>query len=152
MDKQVVIFELAEEHYGVDIASVESIIKLQPITSVPHAPSYVEGITNLRGKILPVIDLRQRFGLPSRQATSGSRIVVVILMNEEVGLVVDGVSEVLIIKEADIEPIHRMMITLESDFITSIARLEGRLVILLNLDAVLSDQQKSTIQVLPAAV
>ena len=140
MDKQVVIFELAEEHYGVDIASVESIIKLQPITSVPHAPSYVEGITNLRGKILPVIDLRQRFGLPSRQATSGSRIVVVILMNEEVGLVVDGVSEVLIIKEADIEPIHRMMITLESDFITSIARLEGRLVILLNLDAVLSDQ------------
>ncbi len=69
MENQIVVFELSSEYFGVEIAKVESIIKMQPITQMPHVPAFVEGVTNLRGKVLPVIDLRKRFGLPRRKRT-----------------------------------------------------------------------------------
>ena len=138
MEKQLVIFELENENFGVDIRSVESIIKMQPITRMPQAPSFVEGITNLRGKILPVIDLRQRFGLPSQSASRESRIVVATIDSIEVGMVVDSVSEVLTIQDTDIEPTPRMVTSVDSDFIKGIAKLANRLVILLDLGMVLS--------------
>ncbi len=147
MDRQLVIFELANEHYGVDIAAVESIIKMQPITSVPHAPAFVEGVTNLRGKVLPVIDLRKRFGLQSEEITKDSRIVVVSLGGVEVGITVDGVSEVLSISDESVEPPPAMVTTVDAAFITGIAKIDGqeesdRLVILLDLGKVLSIQEK----------
>ena len=77
MDQQIVVFDLHREHYGVDIGAVESILKPQAITSVPCAPPYVVGVTNLRGKVLPVIDLRRRFGLPAAEVNADTRIVVV---------------------------------------------------------------------------
>jgi purine-binding chemotaxis protein CheW len=146
-----VIFELANEHYGVDISAVESIIKMQPITRMPHAPSFVEGVTNLRGKVLPVIDLRRRFDLPAQKDTKDSRIVVASMDGTEVGMVVDGVSEVLTIQDVEIEPTPYMVTTADSGFITGIARLDGRLVILLDLGAVLSVQEKSVLEALPEA-
>lgn len=154
MDRQVVIFELADEQYGVDIAAVESIIKMQPITKVPHAPVFVEGITNLRGKVLPVIDLRKRLGLVCQEATKDSRIVVVSLDGIEVGMTVDGVSEVLSIQDEAIEPPPAMVTTVDASFITGIAKLNGqeeedRLVILLDLGRVLSVQDKEELSSLP---
>jgi len=151
VDNQIVVFELGTEHFGVAIAAVESIIKMQDITRLPHSPSFVEGVTNLRGKVLPVIDLRKRFGLPAGKDTKDNRIVVVTLEGNEVGMVVDGVSEVLTIQDANIEPAPHMTITVDSNFITGIAKLGSRLVILLDLGAVLSTKEKSALQELPLA-
>jgi purine-binding chemotaxis protein CheW len=146
MERQLVIFELAGEHYGIDIARVESIIKMQPITTMLHAPSFVEGVTNLRGKVLPVIDLRRRFRLPGNPARADARIVVVSIDGNEVGMVVDAVSEVLTISDEAIEPPPALVTTLESSFITGIAKLDNRLVILLDLARVLSEQEQSQLE------
>ena len=103
MENQIVVFELGSEYFGVDIAKVESIIKMQPITQLPHTLEFVEGVTNLRGKVLPVIDLRKRFALESREADKNSRIIVVCVEQIEIGMVVDAVSEVMTISEQAVE-------------------------------------------------
>ena len=104
MESQLVVFNLVDEHYGVDIAVVDGIVKMQAITAVPRAPSFVEGITNLRGEVLPVIDLRKRFGLPVGEITKETRIVNVEMEGVKVGMVVDAVNEVLRVSEEAIEP------------------------------------------------
>jgi len=146
MENQVVIFRVGNELYGVDIASVESIIKMQAITAVPHAPQFVEGVTNLRGIILPVIDLRNRFGLTQIEATKDSRIIVVSLDGTKLGMVVDAVSEVLSIPEGTIEPPSPLVSTVDTAFIQGIAKLDGRLVILVNLEKVFSRSEKEELQ------
>jgi purine-binding chemotaxis protein CheW len=138
MEHQLVVFELANECYGVDIAAVESIIKMQTITVVPHAPAFVEGVTNLRGSVLPVVDLRKRFGLPSVENNRNTRIIVVTIDEIKVGMTVDAVSEVLRVSEEAIEPTPPMVMTVDSSFITGIAKVGERLIILLDLGKVLS--------------
>mgnify|MGYP001455756668 CR=1 FL=1 len=103
MEKQLVIFELANEHYGIDIAAVEGIVKMQEITAVPNAPDYVEGVTNLRKSVLPVIDLEKRFGIIPHKMTRETRIVVVTMDKLKVGMIVNAVSEVLTIEDNTIE-------------------------------------------------
>jgi len=144
MEHQLVVFELANEHYGVDISMVEGIIKMQLITVVPHAPSFVEGVTNLRGAVLPVIDLRKRFNLPPEELTKNSRIIHIVIGTVRVGMIVDAVSEVLRVPEESIEPTPPLVTTLDSAFITGIAKLDGRLIILLDLGKVLliNEQEK----------
>jgi purine-binding chemotaxis protein CheW len=143
MEKQLVIFELADEHYGVDIAAVESIIKMEPITVVPQSLSFVEGVINLRGSILPVVDLRKRFKLTAGEVNKDARIVVVNMGGVKVGMVVDGVSEVLRVSDDTIEPPPPMVMNIESAFITGIAKIDSKLVILLDLDKVLSTHEKA---------
>lgn len=138
MEHQLVVFDLAHEHYGVDIAAVEGIIKMQAITVVPRAPQFVEGVTNLRGKVLPVIDLRKRFGLPPAEDSREMRIVVVEMNGLTVGIIVDAVSEVLRVNADSIEPPSPIVTTVDSAFIRGIAKLEERLVILLDLSKVLT--------------
>ncbi|MDR3578083.1 MAG: chemotaxis protein CheW [Anaerolineaceae bacterium] len=145
MENQNVIFELSSEYFGVDIAVVESIIKMQPITCMPQAPSFVEGVINLRGKVLPVIDLRKRFGIQTCETNKNSRIVIVNNKGGQVGMVVDGVSEVLTISDYLVESAPALATTIDSAFITGIARLDERLVILLDLDRVLSTQEQETL-------
>jgi len=151
MEDQLVVFDLANEHYGLDIAAVEGIIKMQAITVVPRAPTFVEGVTNLRGKVLPVIDLRKRFGLPSNETTKDTRIVVVEMGGATVGIVVDGVSEVLRVNRDVIEPPSPIVTTVDSSFIRGIANLTERLVILLDLGKVLNTQEKVELRSLPVA-
>ncbi|MDR3573931.1 MAG: chemotaxis protein CheW [Anaerolineaceae bacterium] len=146
MEKQLVVFELANEYYGVDISAVESIIKLQAITVVPHAPSFVKGVTNLRGKVMPVIELHKRFGLANAEPTKDSRIVVVSVGSTEAGLIVDGVSEVLTIQDQNVEPAPHMTTTVDSGFITGIAMLDQRLIILLDLGKILSLQEQDKLE------
>lgn len=150
MEHQNVVFKLANEFYGVDIAAVEGIIKLQPITAVPHAPPSVEGVTNLRGKVLPVLDLRKRFGLPAEAATADSRIVVVEVGEVSVGLIVDAVSEVLRFSSEAVEPPSPVMTTVQSRFIHGIAKVEAHLIILLDLTQVLTLSEQTSLQALPA--
>ena len=149
MEKQLVVFDIAHEHYGLDIAAVESIIKMQAITAVPRAPAFVEGVTNLRGKVLPVIDLRRRFGLEPTEPTKDTRIVVVDLNNVTVGMIVDGVSEVLRVGDESIEPPSPIVTTVDSAFIRGIAKVAERLIILLDLNHVLTLEEAILAQALP---
>ncbi len=146
MESQLVVFNLAEEHYGVDITAVEGIIKMQPITVVPRAPAFVEGVINLRGSVLPVIDLGKRFGLPAEKETKETRIVVVEVMGTNVGMVVDAVSEVLRVSDEDIEPPSPVVTTVDSAFITGIAKVDERLIILLDLAKVFSTEEQADLQ------
>ncbi len=151
MENQLVVFMLAKEHYGVRIAAVESIIKLQPITAVPCSPAFVEGVTNLRGRVLPVIDLRKRFGLRAEEPTKDTRIVVVEMNGTLVGMIVDSVSEVLRVPAEFVEPPSPIMTTVDSAFITGIAKVDEQLIILLDLEKVLSPEEKADLQVLQPA-
>jgi purine-binding chemotaxis protein CheW len=146
VEKQLVVFDLANEHYGMDIAVVESIIKMQPITAVPRTPHFVEGVTNLRGAVLPVIDLRKRFGLPTAEEDKDTRIVVVEMNEQTVGMVVDAVSEVLSVQQDSIEPPPAIVTTLDSTFITGIAKDKERLIILLDLNQVLNADEQADLQ------
>jgi len=148
MEHQLVVFELENEKYGVDIASVEGIIKMQEITRLPHAPEFIEGITNLRGTIVPVVDLRTRFGLPSKEPTRDTRIVIANMDSSKVGIIVDAVTQVIRVPEDKIEPPPQMSVTINSAFIKNIAKLESELVILLDLGKVLSIEEREALSVM----
>ena len=145
MEKQLVIFELGAENFGIDIAAVEGIVKLQEITKVPQAPSCMEGITNLRGSVLPVIDLQKRFGMESQARTNETRIMVANVDGVKIGMIVSAVSEVLTIEDKVIEPSPPMVSNVNSEFIIGIAKIDKRLVILLDLAKVLSGEEKKQV-------
>ena len=148
MEQQLVVFELASESYGINIAVVESIIKLQDITQLPHTPTFVKGVTNLRGSVLPVIDLRIRFELDTFEATKQTRIIIVTMGSNKVGVIVDGVSEVLRVSDELIEPLPPMANSVNSVFLKGIVRLEKRLIILWDLGRVLDLNEQQTLEAL----
>jgi len=115
---------------------------------MPQSPTFVEGITNLRGKVLPVIDLEKRFDIPSHERNHDTRIMVINIDALEVGMIVSAVSEVLTIDESVIEPAPPIVTTVRSNFISGIARVDSRLIILLNMEQVLSSQEKNQIVML----
>jgi purine-binding chemotaxis protein CheW len=134
VDQQVVIFRLAESSYAVDIASVREIIRPQPITFVPQAPPCVVGVINLRSSIVPVLDLRSRCGLAPAEQTRDSRVVVVQVGDQSVGLQVDAVSEVTTLPVDAVEPAAGLIRGNEqSQLLRGVARLDDRLVMLLDL-------------------
>jgi purine-binding chemotaxis protein CheW len=137
-ETQLVVFDLASENYGVDISSVREIMRMQNITRVPGALSYVEGVINLRGKVLPVLDLRKRLSLTVAAQTKDSRVVVIDIAAGEVGVIVDAVSEVLRIPDSAVEPPSSMITQANSDYLMGIAKLTDRLIILLDLNKLLS--------------
>lgn len=145
MEKQLVIFELGAEHFGIDIASVEGINKMLEITKIPKAPGYMLGITNLRGSVLPVIDLQKRFGMLEQEQTSETRIVVANMDGVKIGMVVSAVSEVLTIEDKVIEPPPPMVSNVNSEFIVGVAKIDKRLVILLDLAKVLTADEKAQV-------
>lgn len=148
-ERQLVVFQLGAELYGVDIARVHEIIRLQTITRVPRAPSFVEGVINLRGKVIPVVDLRRRFGLPIGEHTRATRTVVVEIGDQVVGIIVDSVSEVLRVNTSTIEPPSPVVAGIDSEYLHGIAKLPERLVILLDLDRVLAREERRALD--PAA-
>ncbi len=150
MEQQLVIFELAKEFYGINISVVESIIKMQAITQLPQSPAYVKGVTNLRGSVLPVIDLRTRFALEEKEDTRQTRIIIVTMGSIKVGVTVDGVSEVLRVSDELIEPLPPMVNSVNSVFLKGIVRLENRLIILLELGKVLDLNDQQVLEALSA--
>lgn len=136
---QLVSFNLGAEEFVVDIAAVQEIVRMPEITRVPRAPEFVEGVVNLRGKIIPVLDLRKRFRLPVTEPTKSTRIIIVAIAGKTIGLIVDGVSEVLRLDAASVEATPEMVATqIDSAFLKGIAKLGGRLLILLDLDLIAS--------------
>jgi purine-binding chemotaxis protein CheW len=151
LERQLVIFSLEKEHYGIHIADVESIIKMLPITRMPHSPQFVEGVINLRGAVLPVVDLRKRFGLSTSEPDRQTRIIVVTLSGLKVGIVVDSVAEVLTVSESDIETTPAMVTTADSTFLTGIAKINDQLIIMLDLKKVLTLSEQSSLSGLTTA-
>ena len=140
MDKelQVVGFRIGRETFGLPISIVREIVRVPDITSVPNAPDYIEGVINLRGRIIPVVDLRKRFGEKSVEPNKKNRIVVVELESRLAGLIVNSASEVLRISPSEIDEPHNVFREGELNYITGIGKLGGRLVILLDLNKVLA--------------
>src|SRR3990172_4840807 len=146
MERQFVVFQIAHEHYAVDIAGVREILRLPEITKVPHAPEFVEGIMNPRGTVVPVIDLHKRFGLPPRESSNETRVMVLNVGDAQLGAIVDSVSEVLAISEDRIEPLERLPVDVSAEYITGVAKLDGRLVILLDYEMVLGRRERFALE------
>jgi purine-binding chemotaxis protein CheW len=144
-DEQIVGLDLAGESYGVEIGRIQEIIRMQPVTAVPNGPAWIEGLTNLRGHVIPVMDLRSRFGLAAAPPTQRSRIVVAELGEHTVGLIVDAVSEVLRVSADMIEPPSALVTTLDSAYLRGVAKLDERLVLLLDLSCILSTGEQATL-------
>lgn len=139
---QVVSFRLAKEEYGLDIMSVQEIILMGEITKIPEVPDYIRGLINLRGKVIPIIDLRKRFDLEACEATEHTRIIVVNAAGTTFGIVVDAVSQVLRIESNQIEPPPQGLVGLDQAYIKGLVKMELKIMILLNMEAVLSvDEQ-----------
>lgn len=142
---QLVTFKIGDEEFGVDILKVQEIIRMMPITKVPNAPGFVEGVINLRGKVIPVIDMRKRFGMPAATHDDKTRIEVMDLQGQIVGFVVDAVSEVLRIKESTVEPPPAVVAGIGSEYMRGVGKLEDRLLILLDLDRLLDEEELSSL-------
>lgn len=135
-------FRLDEESYGIQVLKVREIISPPPITRLPKMPDYVKGVVNLRGRVIPIMDLRTRFGMPLMEATSETCIVVVQLEREDsrhlsMGLVVDGVEEVINIGSEDIEPSPQFGTQVDTASILGMCKVKGRVKILLDIDRVI---------------
>jgi purine-binding chemotaxis protein CheW len=135
---QLVVFNIGKELYGVGIDAVHEIVKVPDITQVPDAPAFLEGVINLRGKIVPVVDLRKRMNLDGRERTKSSRVLITENDGRLVGLLVDAVSEVLKLPPDAVEAPPEMVSSVGVEYITGVAKVEASLIILLNLGKVFS--------------
>jgi len=145
-EEQLVVFRLGSESYGIDIGRVQGIERMQPVTVVPRAPHFVEGVINLRGQITPVMNLRARFGFDRGEVTKETRIVVVRMRDHWVGLVVDGVEGVLRVPTDRMEPPSELVKSVDSEYLRAIAKLEDGLLILLDLDKVLNGRETAELE------
>ncbi|TYT74038.1 chemotaxis protein CheW [Desulfobotulus mexicanus] len=142
-------FSLGEENYGIGILKVKEIIGMMPITSVPQTPDFMKGVINLRGKVIPVVDLRLKFSMPATDYTDRTCIIVVevrgLSSSIQMGCVVDSVSEVLNIKGEDIEPAPSFGTKLHTDYILGMAKMDGKVNILLDIDSILTTEEIDTL-------
>ena len=139
---QLVSFHIGDEEFAVDILNIQGINRMVEVTKVPNAPDYVEGIINLRGKVIPIIDLRKRLGLPKKPYDKDTRFIVVEINNKVIGFIVDSVNEVLRINSSITEPPPPVVSGIDSEFITAVGKLEDRLLILLDIEKILSSAEK----------
>jgi purine-binding chemotaxis protein CheW len=135
---KVIVFQLADKEYAIPVTHVQGIEKLMHITRVPKTARYVKGVINLRGVVTPIIDLRERFGLPVNVNEETTRIIIINLDDMDVGFVVDSANDVLDIPTESIEQQPEVVGSLEEEFISGVAKLDKRLLILLHLDKVLN--------------
>ena len=143
-------FSLVQEEYGIGILEIREIIGMMPVTSVPQTPQFVKGVINLRGKVIPIVDLRLRFGMQAIEYTDRTCIIVVEIEGQagpvQIGIVVDAVSEVLNIKGEEIEDAPTFGTKLDIDYILGMAKMEGGVKILLDIGKVLSAEATSVLE------
>jgi purine-binding chemotaxis protein CheW len=143
---KVIVFQLQDEEYGIPVHQVRSIEKMQHITRVPRTAPFVKGVINLRGVVTPIIDLRVRFELEEQAYTDSTRIIIVALDHMEVGLIVDAANDVIDIPVSSIEPRPEVVGNVEVEYITGVAKVDKRLIILLNLEKVLTRDEENSLQ------
>jgi len=139
--REFVLFKLNEEYYGIDINIVENIEKVLPITRVPYTQNYMEGVINLRGNIVPVVDLRARFGLEKKESTDESRIIITNIDEIKIGMLVDASSEVSQLSQDEIDLAPSINRDIDADFIKNVGKKDGRIIMLLNLKKVLGIEE-----------
>jgi len=145
-ETQIVGFRVGRETYGIPIMALSEIVRVPEITAVPDAPAHLEGVINLRGKIVSVVDLRKRFNKPATALTRHNRILVVEHRGRLVGMIVDAASEVLKIAESEIEPAPAIMKEGGLDCVTGLGKYQKRLIILLDIDKVLTVRESRAAQ------
>jgi len=144
-ERQYVIFTLEQEQYGVDIMHVKEISEFKKCNKIPHTPSFIEGIINYRGAVTPIINLRKKFQLSEGEIDSQTRIIIINLKDKQVGFLVDEASQVLTIDQEMVDPAPKIVTDIQEEFIEGIAKLEDRMVILLDLENVLNEKEKETV-------
>ena len=142
---QLVSFHLGAEEYGIEILSVQEIIRMMDLTRVPNSPGFVEGVINLRGKVIPVIGMRKRFGLAAMEHTAQTRIIVVEVDGTVVGFVVDSVNEVLRIPADTVEPPPRLA-KVDREMVKGVGKLENRLLLLLDVQKLLTQTEQTAME------
>ena len=142
---QLVSFRIGNEEFGVDILNVQEINKMTEITKIPNSPDFVEGVINLRGRVIPVVDLRTRLGLTKKEHDKDTRIIVVEIEKRTIGFIVDAVSEVLRIPATITEAPPELVSGINTDFIKSVGKLDNRLLILIDLNKILTVNEKNEI-------
>jgi purine-binding chemotaxis protein CheW len=144
--RKMIVFQLDNEEYAVSVQQVGLIERITPITRVPQTVDFVKGVINLRGVVTPIIDLRIRFGLSEAGFTDHSRIIIVNMDDKEVGLIVDAANDVVDIPEETIESAPEVIGTVDIDYIEGVAKLEEKLIILLDLEKVLSAEEVNSLK------
>lgn len=139
---QLVIFKLGREEYGVSILQVQEIKRITDITRVPHTPDYIKGVINLRGSVLPVIDLKNRLNLSQQAITEDTRIIIVKVAELSIGMVVDAVSEVMTISQENIDSPDVVAGSVSANYLSGVGKLDNRLLILLNLEEIIGMGQE----------
>lgn len=143
---QLVSFMIDREEFGVNILCVQEINRLMQITKVPNVPDFVEGVINLRGRVIPIIDLRTKLKIQKKDRDNNTRIIVVEIDGKTIGFIVDSVKEVLRIPTSITEAPPEMVTGIDSDYIMAVAKLDDRLITLLNLEKILSNTEKEELQ------
>ncbi|HVO39690.1 MAG TPA: chemotaxis protein CheW [Spirochaetia bacterium] len=140
--RQFISFSVGDEEYGLELLRVKEVIRVREITWLPKAPSFVKGIINLRGDVIPIIDLRDKFGLEAKEATANTRVIVVEVEGKLMGMIVDSASQVVRIPADQIDPPPPVLGGFSQEFITGVGKMEDKLIILLNIDRILSSEEK----------
>jgi len=143
---QIVGFMIGTELYGIDIHAIQEIDRMQSVTKLPKSLPFIEGIINLRGTIIPIVDMSKRFGAPSMKIDRRTRIIIARIAGQSVGLIVESVSEVIDVKEKNIDPAPAMAFAVDSRYVTGVGRIDGGLIIILDLEALFSTEEMSQLQ------
>jgi len=144
---QLVVFAIGNEEFGVDISQVREIVRLVQITYMPKAPAFIEGVVNLRGQIVAIIDLAKRLGIPAKPSGEATRIILVEIEENTVGMVVDSVSEVLRLSAEQLEDVPQLIDTeVPEHYIRGVGKLKDRLLILLDLNKVLTTEEVQRVE------
>ncbi|MDQ1264874.1 MAG: purine-binding chemotaxis protein CheW [Bacteroidota bacterium] len=143
---QLVTFNIGSEEFGVDILNIQGINRMVEVNKIPNAPDFIEGIINLRGKVIPLVSLRRRLGIGEKQFDNHTRFIVVEIDNSIIGFIVDNVCEVLRINRNVTEPPPEIITGIDRQFITAVGKLKDRLLLLLDIEKVLTGKEKEEIQ------
>ncbi|SHH40177.1 purine-binding chemotaxis protein CheW [Caloranaerobacter azorensis DSM 13643] len=145
-EKQYVIFKIGNEEYGIDIMNVKEIGPYQKSVKVPNAPSFVEGIINYRGNVIPIISLHKRFNIEQKDIDNNTRIIVINLKDKQIGFIVDEASQTIRLNDKDIDPAPDIVVGIDSKYIIGVGKLDERLIILVDLEKILTEDEKKKIE------
>ncbi|WP_026895159.1 chemotaxis protein CheW [Clostridiisalibacter paucivorans] len=145
-ERQFVVFKLGKEEYGIDIMNVKEIGPYKESTKIPNSPSFIEGIINYRGEVIPIINLKKRFKLKEKEIDGNTRIIVINLGEKQIGFIVDEASQTARLSDEDIDPTPDIVAGIDRRYITGVGKLDERLIILIDLEKVLTESERKEIE------